>query len=305
MAAALRVDNLQKSYGRHKAVAGISLEIARKEIFGLLGPNGAGKTTTIECIIGLRSADLGMVEVNGLDAAKNSRQVKDQLGVQLQETALHDKITTMEALELFASFYSSPADPERLLKQFSLVDTARARYETLSTGQKQRLAVALAMINRPTVLLLDEPTAGLDPQSRRELQKIIREIRDEGRSVLITTHYIEEAELLCDRVGIIDRGKMIALGTVEELLAGARTLPRVVAKTSRPPNLEKLKQLNGVQKADLEFGGCTLQTLNVSQTIVELVGHLQADNIELWDIKIHRPSLEDLFIELTGRDIRQ
>ena len=305
MAAALRVDNLQKSYGRNKAVNGISLEISRREIFGLLGPNGAGKTTTIECIVGLRSADLGMVEINGLDMLKNSRQAKEQMGVQLQETALHDKITPIEALRLFASFYSSPADPERLLRQFSLEDTARARYETLSSGQKQRLAVALAMVNRPTILLLDEPTAGLDPQSRRELQKIIREIRDEGRSVLITTHYIEEAELLCDRVGIIDRGQMIALGTVEELLAGARTLPRIIAKTSRPPNLEKLKQMSGVQKADLEYGGCTLHTSNVSQTIVELVGHLQAENIELWDISIHRPSLEDLFIELTGRDIRQ
>jgi len=305
MPAALRVDNLQKSYGRKKAVNGISLEIGRREIFGLLGPNGAGKTTTIECIVGLRSADLGMIEINGLDTLKNSRQAKEAMGVQLQETALHDKITPMEALELFASFYSSPADPDRLLKQFSLTDTARAKYETLSSGQKQRLAVALAMINRPAILLLDEPTAGLDPQSRRELQKIIREIRDEGRSVLITTHYIEEAELLCDRVGIIDRGQMIALGTVEELLAGARTLPRVIARTSRPPNLEKLKQMTGAQKADLEYGGCTIQTSNVSQTIIELVGLLQAENIELWDISIHRPSLEDLFIELTGRDIRQ
>jgi ABC-2 type transport system ATP-binding protein len=242
-----------------------------------------------------------MVEVNGLDSLKNSAQVKDQIGVQLQETALHDKITPLEALELFASLYSSPADPQRLLKQFALEDTARARYETLSSGQKQRLAVALAMINRPMIVLLDEPTAGLDPQSRRELQKVIRDLRDEGRAILLTTHYIEEAELLCDRVGIIDRGKMIALGTVEDLLAEARTLPRVIAKTSRPPNLEKLKQMTGVQKADLEYGG----TANVSQTIIELVGHLQADNIELWDISIHRPSLEDLFLELTGRDIRQ
>jgi len=158
MPAALSVENLQKSYGRNKAVNGISLEISRKEIFGLLGPNGAGKTTTIECIIGLRSADLGRVEINGLDALKNSRQVKDQLGVQLQETALHDKITPIEALHLFASLYSSPADPWKLLEQFALQDTARAKYETLSSGQKQRLAVALAMINRPMIVLLDEPT---------------------------------------------------------------------------------------------------------------------------------------------------
>ncbi|HEV8607094.1 MAG TPA: ABC transporter ATP-binding protein [Tepidisphaeraceae bacterium] len=304
MAAALRVDNLQKSYGRNKAVNGISLEIARKEIFALLGPNGAGKTTTIECIIGLRSADLGTVEVAGLDAKKNPRQVKDQLGVQLQETALHDKITPLEALRLFASFYSSPGDPWKLLKQFSLEDTAHAKYDTLSSGQKQRLAVALAMVNRPMILLLDEPTAGLDPQSRRELQKIIRDLRDEGRSVLITTHYIEEAELLCDRVGIIDRGQMIALGTPEELVAKARTPPSIIAKTSRPPSLEKLKQFTGVQRADLGYGGCTVHTSNISQTIIELVGYLQAERIELWDINIHRPSLEDLFLELTGREIR-
>ena len=304
MAPALRVENLQKSYGRTKAVNGISLEIGRKEIFALLGPNGAGKTTTIECIVGLRQADIGSVEVAGLDTRKNSRQVKEQLGVQLQETALHDKITPLEALQLFASFYESPADPWKLLKQFSLTDTAHAKYETLSSGQKQRLAVALAMINRPMLLLLDEPTAGLDPQSRRELQKIIRALRDEGRSVLITTHYIEEAEALCDRVGIIDRGKMIALGTVEELIAKARTLPSIIAKTSRPPNLDKLKQMTGVQKADLGYGGCTVHTANVSQTIIELVAHLQADGIELWDMNIHRPSLEDLFLELTGRAIR-
>src|SRR4051812_41046723 len=154
MPPALRVQNLQKSYGRNKAVAGIDLEIGRKEIFALLGPNGAGKTTTIECIVGLRQADLGSIEVAGIDARKNPRQVKEQLGVQLQETALHDKITPLEALHLFASLYSSPADPWKILQQFSLADTAHAKYETLSGGQKQRLAVALAMINRPMLLLL-------------------------------------------------------------------------------------------------------------------------------------------------------
>ncbi len=305
MPAALRVDNLQKSYGRNVAVKGVSLEIGRKEIFGLLGPNGAGKTTTIECIIGLRSADLGLVEVNGLDALKHPTKVKEQIGVQLQQTALHDKITPIEALKLFASFYPSPADPWRILKQLFMEDTARARYETLSSGQKQRLAVALALINRPMILLFDEPTAGLDPQSRRELQKIIRDLRDEGRSILITTHYIEEAELLCDRVGIIDKGRMIAEGTPEELVAKARTPPSVIAKTSRPPNLEKLKQMSGAVRAELGYGGCTLHTTNVSQTIIELVGYLQSERIELWDISIHRPSLEDLFLELTGRQIRE
>src|SRR5688500_14832969 len=224
MPAALRVENLQKSYGRNKAVNGITLEMGRKEIYGLLGPNGAGKTSTIECIVGLRSYDLGKVEIGGLDTLKYPRQVKEKLGVQLQETALHDKITPIEALRLFASFYESPAEPRQILKQFSLEDTARARYETLSSGQKQRLAVALAMINRPMIVLLDEPTAGLDPQSRRELQKIIRALRDEGRTVLITTHHIDEAELLCDRVGIIDRGRLIAEGTPEDLVAKARTL---------------------------------------------------------------------------------
>jgi ABC-2 type transport system ATP-binding protein len=304
MPAALRVENLQKSYGRNKAVNGITLEMGRREIYGLLGPNGAGKTSTIECIVGLRSYDLGKVEIGGLDTLKYPRQVKEKLGVQLQETALHDKITPIEALRLFASFYESPAEPRQVLKQFSLEDTARARYETLSSGQKQRLAVALAMINRPMIVLLDEPTAGLDPQSRRELQKIIRALRDEGRTILITTHHIDEAELLCDRVGIIDRGRLIAEGTPEDLVAKARTLPSIVAKTSRPPNLEKLKMLNGAQRAELGYGGCSIHTSNVSQTIIELVSYLQSERIELWDINIHRPSLEDLFIELTGRAMR-
>lgn len=305
MPAALRVDNLQKSYGRNRAVNGISLEISRKEIVGLLGPNGAGKTTTVECIIGLRSADLGTVEVNGVDAFKNPMKLRDQIGVQLQETALHDKITPIEALTLFASLYSSPGDPWRLLKQFSLEDTARARYDTLSRGQKQRLAVALALINRPMIILLDEPTAGLDPQSRRELQKLIRDLRDEGRSILITTHHIDEAEMLCDRVAIIDKGRVIAEGTPEDLVAQARTPPSIVAKTSRPANLERLKQLAGAQRAELGYGGCTVHTINVSQTIIELVSYLQEEKIELWDINIHRPSLEDLFLELTGRAIRE
>lgn len=305
MAAVLRVDNLRKSYGAVAAVKGISFAIEAKEIFALLGPNGAGKTTTIECIIGLRQSDGGSVEICGLDAAKNPRQVKQRIGVQLQATNLQDRITPLEALNLFASFYQEPADPKQLLAEFSLQEKAHAKYETLSGGQRQRLALALAMINRPQVLLLDEPTAGLDPQSRRELQTIIRKLRGEGRSILLCTHYIEEAQQLCDRVGIIDHGELVAMGTPGELIARAKSLPRIIAKTSRQPQLDRLRQMEAVRAVEMENGAIALSTSSVSTTLAALMSHLQAEQIELLDVSIVRPSLEDVFIELTGRELRE
>ena len=305
MAAVLRVDNLRKSYGSVAAVRGVSFAIEAKEIFGLLGPNGAGKTSTIECIMGLRAADGGSVEICGMDASKNPRQVKQRIGVQLQATNLQDKITPLEALKLFASFYRDPADAKELLAQFSLQEKANAKYETLSGGQRQRLALALAMINRPQVLLLDEPTAGLDPQSRRELQSIIRRLREGGCSILLCTHYIDEAQQLCDRVGIIDHGELVAMGTPAELIARSKSLPKIIARTSRPAQLEQLQRLESVRTLEVEDGAIALGTASVSATLAALMRLLQAEQIELLDVNIVRPSLEDVFIELTGRELRE
>src|ERR1043165_495122 len=213
------VRELVKNYGPVMAVRGVSFDVADGEIFGLLGPNGAGKTSTLECVIGLRRPDAGVVEVCGFNTFSQPREIKERIGAVLQATALQDKIRCREALKLFASFYRNRVPIDELLVKFSLVEKANARYETLSGGQKQRLALALALVNNPEFLLLDEPTAGLDPQSRRKLHTVIRRMKDDGRTVLLTTHYIEEAEQLCDRIAIIDHGVLIAEGTPRDLTA--------------------------------------------------------------------------------------
>jgi len=301
------VRDLIKSYGALQAVRGVSFEIARGEIFGMLGPNGAGKTTTLECVIGLRDPDGGSIEISGLDARRNRREVKERIGAQLQNTALQDKITPREALKLFASFYRKPADVPTLLNRFSLNEKADAYFDSLSGGQRQRLGLALALINEPEFLLLDEPTAGLDPQSRRELHDAIKAMRSDGRSVLLTTHYIEEAELLCDRIAIIDQGKIIALGTPAELISKAKALPRIVVNTVCPLNLERLRGLHGVVEAIENANGSRgsqISTRKVGETIIDLVKMLEAEKNELLDLHIKQPSLEDVFIELTGRRLR-
>ncbi|HEU4391093.1 MAG TPA: ATP-binding cassette domain-containing protein, partial [Blastocatellia bacterium] len=212
----VRVRNLCKHYGEVRAVDDVSFEVARGEVFGLLGPNGAGKTTTVEIIEGLRQADGGEVRVCGLDPGTRPDEVKERIGVAMQTTALPDKIRLREALQLFAGFYRWRSSPEELLALVELEDKANATHESLSEGQKQRLAIALALINDPSVVILDEPTAGLDPQARLNLHGVIRQLRDRGKTVLLTTHYIDEAEKLCDRVAIMDHGKIIAFGAPRE-----------------------------------------------------------------------------------------
>lgn len=225
----LRIENLVKRYDGIEAVRGVSFSVAEGEIFGLLGPNGAGKTTTIECAVGLRSPDSGSIWICGEDMLKNPDRAKQRVGVALQSTALQDKITPREALRLFGSFYPNPIAPDVLLSRFGLAEKADSAFMTLSHGQRQRLALALAFVNQPELLFLDEPTTGLDPQSRRDLHQVIRTLRDDGRTVILTTHYIEEAQALCDRVAIIDHGTIIAEGKPSELIAqtGARSLEDV------------------------------------------------------------------------------
>jgi ABC-2 type transport system ATP-binding protein len=305
MGVTLAVKDLRKSYGSLQAVRGISFEAHTGEIYGLLGPNGAGKTSTIECIIGLRTPDAGAVTVCDLDALRYPRQVKQRIGVALQATALPDKITPREALRLFASFYERPVPVEDLIARFSLAEKADAKFETLSGGQKQRLAIALALINDPDVLFLDEPTAGLDPQSRRELHEVIRHTRAAGKTVLLTTHYIEEAQQLCDHLAVVDGGKVIASGTPAELIASAKSPPHVTFTAAIAPDAARLEKLTAVTSARVRGESATLHTTQPGQTIIDLVNLLQSDPAnELVELAIHKPSLEDVFIELTGRSIR-
>ncbi len=300
----LQVENLVKRYGSVEAVRGVSFTVEQGEVFGLLGPNGAGKTTTVEILEGLRDADSGWVRVCGLDPHMNSTELKHEIGAALQSTSLPDKLCVMEALRLFASFYKRRRDPEELLKRFGLEEKRNTYYSKLSGGQKQRLALAMALINDPRVLFFDEPTAGLDPQVRREIYDIIEELRRDKKTILMTTHYIEEAERLCDRVAIVDHGNVIALGTPRELKQRSGGKARIEVKLARPALNGTLKGLEGVVDAREVNGTYVLHTQRPPQAIVSLVKHLEAEGNELVSLEIATPSLEDVFIEMTGRRLR-
>jgi ABC-2 type transport system ATP-binding protein len=300
----LQVENLVKRYGDVQAVSGVSFSVEEGEVFGLLGPNGAGKTTTVEILEGLRNLDSGRVSVCGLDPQRDSSALKHEIGAALQSTSLPDKLRVIEALRLFASFYKRGRKPDELLKRFGLEEKRNAFYSQLSGGQKQRLALAMALVNDPKVLFFDEPTAGLDPQVRREIYDIIEELRREKKTILMTTHYIEEAERLCDRVAIIDHGNVIALGSPKELKQRSADKTRLEVRLARPESDSALRNLDGVADCHVVDGGYVLHTQRPPQTIVSLVKHLEAEGNELASLEISSPSLEDVFIELTGRRLR-
>ena len=296
----LAVRDLVKTYGPIRAVDSVSFQVGPGEIFGLLGPNGAGKTTLLECALGLREPDSGFVRIAGIDARAHPSAVKPGIGAVLQSTALQDAITAREALDLFAAFYPRPVASSRLLARFSLADKADARFETLSSGQRQRLALALAFVNDPALLFLDEPTSGLDAAVRREFHGVIRQFRDEGRAVLLTTHYIEEAQALCDRIAILHRGRIVAAGTPDELIARSASHTRLVVRAAQSLDPAALVHLPGVIDAVETGGALTLQTKDAGPAIIELVRHLAGTGNELLDLQVRKPSLEDVFIELTG-----
>ena len=300
----LQVENLVKRYGDVEAVRGVSFSVEEGEVFGLLGPNGAGKTTTVEILEGLRNLDSGRVSVCGLDPQRDSSALKHEIGAALQSTSLPDKLRVIEALRLFASFYKRGRKPDELLKRFGLEEKRNAFYSQLSGGQKQRLALAMALVNDPKVLFFDEPTAGLVPQVRREIYDIIEELRREKKTILMTTHYIEEAERLCDRVAIIDHGNVIALGSPKELKQRSADKTRLEVRLARPESDSALRNLDGVADCHVVDGGYVLHTQRPPQTIVSLVKHLEAEGNELASLEISSPSLEDVFIELTGRRLR-
>jgi len=300
----LEVENLVKNYGDVQAVRGVSFSVDEGEVFGLLGPNGAGKTTTVEILEGLRNPDGGRVRVCGYDPQVSPNDLKHEIGAALQSTSLPDKLRVMEALRLFASFYKQRRDPEELLKRFGLEEKRNTYYSKLSGGQKQRLALAMALVNNPRVLFFDEPTAGLDPQVRREIYDIIEELRRDKKTILMTTHYIEEAERLCDRVAIVDHGQVIALGSPRELKQRSGNNTRIEVKLAKPVTNGTLKNLEGVADAREVGGTYVLHTQRPPQTIVSLVKHLEAEGNELVSLEIASPSLEDVFIEMTGRRLR-
>jgi ABC-2 type transport system ATP-binding protein len=300
----LQVENLVKRYGDVEAVRGVSFNVEEGEVFGLLGPNGAGKTSTVEIMEGLRTADSGRVSVCGMDPQKNPQELKHQIGAALQSTALPDKLRVIEALRLFASFYRRHRSPEELLKRFGLEEKRNTFYSQLSGGQKQRLALAMALVNDPKVLFFDEPTAGLDPQVRREIYDIIEELRREKKTIVMTTHYIEEAERLCDRVAIVDHGTVIALGTPRELKERSGDKTRLEVRLARSEPQEILKDLEGVSECRILGDSYILQCQRPPQAIVSLVKHLESTDNELISLEIATPSLEDVFIELTGRRLR-
>lgn len=296
------VRKLAKRYGPVEAVRGISFEVTPGEIFGLLGLNGAGKTTTLECILGLRQADAGTVTIGGIDALARPGPAKRRVGAQLQSATLQDKVTPRQALRLFGSFYPEVLQPAALLEQFGLQAKADANFDTLSGGQKQRLFLALALVNDPQLVVLDEPTAGLDPSARRKMHLALAGMKTAGRSVLLSTHHLDEAQQLCDRIGILHEGRIIALDTPAGLIARAKASPRLSFRTARPLDSAAAAALPGVSQHQPQADGWLLATRDVNRTISGLIQKLETDRNDMLDLQILRPSLEDVFIELTGRD---
>jgi ABC-2 type transport system ATP-binding protein len=299
-AAAVSVADLWKRYGVTEAVRGVSFEVGPGQIFGLLGPNGAGKTTTLECILGLRQPDDGSIRIDGLDIRTHTTQAKRLVGAQLQAATLQDKITPRQVLDLFGSFYAQSFAGDELLRRFDLEAKADVPFATLSGGQRQRLFLALALINRPTLLVLDEPTAGLDPQARRMLHTLIREMRSEGRTVLLSTHDLEEAGQLCDQIGIMDGGRIVTVAPPAELIGRSQAPARVIVRTAPPLARSVVDALPEVIGAIYGDRGWILETRAPNRVLADLVRRADEVGAGLLDVELRRPSLEDVFIELTG-----
>jgi ABC-2 type transport system ATP-binding protein len=301
----IEVAGLRKRYGEVHAVDDISFEVRRGEIFGLLGPNGAGKTTTVEILEGLRKPDAGSVLVLGIDAAHQPAEIKERIGVQLQTAALYPYLTVSELLDLFRSFYARSRPTEWLLDAVDLGERRAAQTRHLSGGQRQRLSVALALVNEPELVFLDEPTTGMDPQARRSLWDLILRLREQGCSVLLTTHYMEEASQLCDRVAIMDHGHVLELGTVAELVS-RRFKERAVHFDTLPElDLAELGRLPAVKRAVIEDGESVLYTADVAATIGALLARTEQVGREPGNLGIRRATLEDVFLDLTGRALRE
>lgn len=298
----IQVEDLRKSYGRTVAVDGVSFEVGRGEIFGVVGPNGAGKTTTVECLTGMREPDGGTVEVLGLDPRRQGDELRRRIGVQLQQAALPDRLKVWEALDLYASFYKNPADWRKLVQQWGLSEKKNAVFADLSGGQKQRLFVALALLNDPEVVFLDEITSGLDPQARRASWDLVRGIREEGKTVVLVTHFMDEAEQLCDRVAIVDEGRVVALDSPRALIRDLAAESSVSFTATNGFDPEPLRSLPEVSR--VERDGDRITAHGDGALVARVAVALAEQGITAPDLATHKATLEDVFLALTGREIR-
>jgi len=304
-APALRIRGLRKYFKNVRAVDGLDLEVAPGECFGLLGPNGAGKTTTIEICEGLTPADAGEVEVLGRRWKDDGARLRSRIGVSLQETQFSERLTVLETVTLFRSFHDSGLPPAVALEQVRLQEKRDARVGQLSGGQKQRLALATALVGEPELLFLDEPTTGLDPQARRQMWELIAGFKASGRTVILTTHYMEEAERLCDRVAIVDQGRVIALGTPWDLIASLGADQVVEFQLADgAPGLEQCREVSGVLDVRQDGPLLTLRVARLHETLPALLETLRRAGIPVHELRTHAPTLEDLFVSLTGRHLR-
>jgi ABC-2 type transport system ATP-binding protein len=300
----VKVKRLRKTYGKTVAVEDISFEVYEGEIFGMVGPNGAGKTTTIECIEGLRQPDEGDIEVLGLDPKKDETALRERIGVQLQTSALQDRIKVWEALDLYASFYPKSTDWEVLIERLGLADKRNNYFDKLSGGQKQRVFVALALVNDPEVVFLDELTTGLDPRARHSIWDLVRDIQKSGKTVILTTHFMEEAERLCDRVAIVDHGCIVALDSPEDLIQSLGAENRIifnVENANEHPG-EKLKGTAGVTKVEM-IGDRVVVYGTGNELAGKVVNALTSKGIRFNNLRTEQPNLEDVFLTLTGREM--
>lgn len=310
MSISVQVEGLSKIYGTTIAVDNISFEVQEGEIFGMVGPNGAGKTTTIECLEGLRRADRGTVRVLGLDPVHQERRLRPLLGVQLQQANLPENLKVWEALDLYASFYSRSLDWLELMKGVGLAEKRDTVFRKLSGGQKQRLFVALALLNDPQLIFLDELTTGLDPQARHTIWDLVRDIRKRGKTVLLTTHYMEEAERLCDRVAILDHGRIVALDTPANLISNLELSERVIFDVNggwSPEGVAKLPRVMRVEVLGdrIVVHGQANGSNGYAPLVTEVVNALTAEGIRFSDLRTEQPNLEDVFLTLTGRQMRE
>ncbi|MEV8567792.1 ABC transporter ATP-binding protein [Streptomyces sp. NPDC051322] len=296
--AIIEVDGLRKAYGGKPAVDGVSFSVEVGEIFGILGPNGAGKTTTVECVGGLRVPDDGTVRVAGFDPVADHARVAKILGAQLQESELQPKITVREALELYSSFYPNPADWRQLVERLGLADRIGARFAKLSGGQKQRLSIALALIGNPKVVVLDELTTGLDPRARRDTWQLIEEVRDGGVTVLLVTHFMEEAQRLCDRLAVIDKGRVAALDTPAGLVRRSSSSTVISFTPSQPLAAGDLEALPGVVSRQERDGGLVIN--GTDETVNALLTLLARHHITAHQLRVADATLDDAFLDLTG-----
>jgi ABC-2 type transport system ATP-binding protein len=299
------VVNLRKHYGETKAVDGISFNVFSGEVFGMLGPNGAGKTTAVECLEGLRDADGGTITILGMLQGPNTDRLKARIGVQLQSTGLYPKLTVRELLSLFASFYPKPLSVDYLLDLVDLQEKARTQSKQLSGGQKQRLSLALALVGDPDIIFLDEPTTGLDPQARRALWDIIIDLKQQGKTVVLTTHYMEEAEQLCDRVGVMDHGRIMELDKPAALISRYFKETAIEFAATEDWPVEQVKALTGVTNMLVEDGHIVVYSSDVPRTMAGLLEISSSRGFTLSNMIVRQATLEDVFLKLTGRRIRE